>query len=179
MKTHENTDGSDDTQIEFCYFDNYYQMNDNFSESIINATPHQAWRAGFREGVKMSLNRGTKVQDVANETWWQNYHRLLIWMNVGMDVVNGEYAILGAREGCYKVLGTDWDHSQTRDFTILNQLWEEKCFKESPAIERITHLGQKLQELELPISKQPLDAKQSEFFKTVYINTERVLGRKF
>ncbi len=142
MKTHENTDGSDDTQIEFCYFDNYYQMNDNFSESIINATPHQAWRAGFREGVKMSLNRGTKVQDVANETWWQNYHRLLIWMNVGMDVVNGEYAILGAREGCYKVLGTDWDHSQTRDFTILNQLWEEKCFKESPAIQRITHLGQ-------------------------------------
>ena len=134
MKTHENTDGSDDTQIEFCYFDNYYQMNDNFSESIINATPHQAWRAGFREGVKMSLNRGAKVQDVANETWWQNYHRLLIWMNVGMDVVNGEYAILGAREGCYKVLGTDWDHSQTRDFTILNQLWEEKCFKESPAI---------------------------------------------
>ena len=179
MRTHENTDGTDETQIEFCYFDKYYQLPECYSTSIINSTPSQAWRAGFREGVKMSLNRGTKVQDVANETWWQNYHRLLIWMNVGMDVVNGEYAILGAREGCYKVLGTDWDHSQTRDFTILNQLWEEKCFKESPAIERITHLGQKLQELELPISKQPLDAKQSEFFKTVYINTERVLGRKF
>tara|TARA_B100000676_G_scaffold313033_1_gene390834 strand:+ start:692 stop:1585 length:894 start_codon:yes stop_codon:yes gene_type:complete len=178
MKTHENTDGNDDTQIEFCYFDNYYQMNENFSESIINSTPHQAWRAGFREGVKMSLNRGAKVQDVANETWWQNYHRLLIWMNVGMDVKNGEYAILGAREGCHKVLGTDWDHNQTRDFTILNKLWEEKCFKESPAIERIRHLGQQLQELELPISKEPLDEKQSEFFKTVYINTERVLGRK-
>ena len=32
MKTHENTDGSDDTQIEFCYFDNYYQLNENYSE---------------------------------------------------------------------------------------------------------------------------------------------------
>ena len=31
MKTHENTDGEDDTQIEFCYFDNYYQLNQNFS----------------------------------------------------------------------------------------------------------------------------------------------------
>ena len=89
MKTHENTDGSDDTQIEFCYFDNYYQLNQNFSTSIISSTPHQAWRAGFREGVKMSLNRGAKVQDLANNTWWQNYHRLLIWMNVGADVENG------------------------------------------------------------------------------------------
>ena len=46
MKTHENTDGNDDTQIEFCYFDNYYQLNENFSTSIINSTPAQAWRAG-------------------------------------------------------------------------------------------------------------------------------------
>ena len=69
MKTHENTDGSDDTQIEFCYFDNYYQLNQNFSTSIISSTPHQAWRAGFREGVKMSLNRGAKVQDLATVSY--------------------------------------------------------------------------------------------------------------
>ena len=42
MKTHENTDGGADTSIEFCYFDNYYQLNDNYSTSIISATPHQA-----------------------------------------------------------------------------------------------------------------------------------------
>ena len=35
MKTHENTDGSDDTQIEFCYFDNYYQLNQNFLEKYL------------------------------------------------------------------------------------------------------------------------------------------------
>ena len=62
MKTHENTDGSDDMQIEFCWSIITTQMNDNFSESIINALIlFIAWRAGFREGVKMSLNRGTKV----------------------------------------------------------------------------------------------------------------------
>ena len=37
MRTHENTDGSDDTQIEFCYFDNYYQLNENYSTSIISS----------------------------------------------------------------------------------------------------------------------------------------------
>ena len=93
-------------------------MNDNFSESIINATPHPVWRAGFREGVKMSLNRGTKVPRRCKRNMVAKLSRLLIWMNVGMDVVNGEYAILGAREGCYKVLGTDWDpaHQETLQY---------------------------------------------------------------
>ena len=176
MKTHENTDGNDDTQIEFCYFDNYYQMNENFSESIINSTPHQAWRAGFREGVKMSLNRGAKVQDVANETWWQNYHRLLIWMNVGADVKNGLYSVMGAREGCYKTMCTEWDHVVTRDFTWLNEYWE--TIKDVNVADRIEELGEELQnQLNLPISKNAFDEKQSEFFKTVYINSDRVIRK--
>ena len=126
MRTHENTDGSDDTQIEFCYFDNYYQLNENYSTSIISSTPHQAWRAGFREGVKMSLNRGAKVEDISKDTWWQNYNRLLVWLNVGADVYNGLYTIMGARDGCQKILATDWDHSVTRDFKWLNEYWDKK-----------------------------------------------------
>ena len=81
---------------------------------------------GFREGVKMSLNRGKKIQDVSNDVWWQNYHRLLIWMNVGADVKNGLFSIMGARLGCYKVLGTDWDYNNTRDFEYLNKLWKDE-----------------------------------------------------
>ena len=52
-------------------------------------------------------------------------------MNVGMDVVNGEYAILGAREGCYKVLGTDWDSSLLKNETLQYYLhiWEENVLK--------------------------------------------------
>ena len=179
MRTHENTDGNDDTMIEFCYFDNYYQLNDNYSESIINSTKAQAFRAGFREGVKMSLNRGAKVTDLTKEVWWQNYHRLLIWMNIGTDVDNGIWAIYGAREGC-KLALTDWDVSQTRDFTILNKMWDEKYskVKDDEIYHNVGELGWRLKELGLPISEQPLIADQSKFFKTVYINTDRVIGRK-
>tara|TARA_B100001057_G_scaffold385061_2_gene391713 strand:- start:20324 stop:21205 length:882 start_codon:yes stop_codon:yes gene_type:complete len=166
MKTHENTDGSDDTLIEFCYFDNYYQLNENFSTSIISSTPHQAWRAGFREGVKMSLNRGTKVEDLENDTWWQNYHRLLVWLNVGADVNNGLYTIMGARDGCQKILATDWDHSVTRDFKWLNEYWEK--IKNKPVEQMIAEYGKVLQDLGLPISTTALDNEQSKFFKTVY-----------
>lgn len=166
MKTHENTDGSDDTLIEFCYFDNYYQLNENYSTSIISATPHQAWRAGFREGVKMSLNRGAKVEDIANNIWWQNYNRLLVWLNVGADVDNGLYAIMGARDGCQKILATDWDHSVTRDFKWLNEYWNE--VKDFPVEQKIAEYGEVLQHQGLPISKVALDEEQSKFFKTVY-----------
>lgn len=173
MKTHENTDGNDDTMIEFCYFDNYYQLNENFSTSIINATPHQAWRAGFREGVKMSLNRGARVSDLSKDIWWQNYHRLLIWMNVGADVKNGLWAIYGARLGCYLAYCTEWDISQTRDFVFLNEFWKEHESK--MLLDEIRTLGQKLGEAGLPVSPEPFNEGQSKMFKTVYENTPRVI----
>jgi hypothetical protein len=176
MKTHENTDGSDETSIEFCYFDNYYQLNENYSTSIITSTPQQAWRAGFREGVKMSLDRGKPVEDI-NSLWWQNKHRLYIWQMVGCDIPNGLWAIYGARLGCYKTMLTDWDHTQTRDFTYLNELWKEH--ESIDLAEETKELGKKLiNELDLPIAVVPFDKLQSEFFKTVYINSDRVIRRK-
>ena len=175
MRTHENTDGSDHTQIEFCYFDNYYQLNENYSTSIISSTPHQAWRAGFREGVKMSLNRGAKVEDISKDIWWQNYNRLLVWLNVGADVYNGLYTIMGARDGCQKILATDWDHSVTRDFKWLNEYWDK--IKHHSVEEKIAEYGEILQEQGLPISKVALDAEQSKFFKTEYDQPVRRIKR--
>lgn len=176
MKTHENTDGTDETSIEFCYFDNYYQLNENYSTSIITSTPQQAWRAGFREGVKMSLDRGKPVEDI-NTLWWQNKHRLYIWQMVGCDVPNGIWAVYGARLGTYMNMLTEWDHTQTRDFTYLNNLWKEH---ENIAVaEECKELGKKLiNELDLPIAVVPFDKLQSEFFKTVYLNSDRVIRRK-
>ena len=124
MQTHENSDGSDETNIEFCYFDNYLQLNENYSTSIISSTAQQAWRAGFREGVKMSLNRGKVVEDLKT-IWWQNYNRLLIWTMIGADVENGLWAMYGAREGIHMTMCTDWDHVQVRDFTWLNEYWNK------------------------------------------------------
>ena len=181
MKTHENTDGSNETNIEFCYFDNYLQLNENFSTSIISSSPQQAWRAGFREGVKMSLNRGSTIKDL-NSLWWQNYNRLLIWTMVGADVQNGLWTIYGAREGLYKTMCTDWDHIQVRDFTYLNQLWNNKQKTEvsgSDLLEAIEVLGQTIStDLQFPIAQMPLDEQQSKFFKTVHSQPSRNMRLK-
>jgi hypothetical protein len=179
MKTHENSNPEDHKGlVEFCFDDKYYQFNDNYSESFTNATPFQAWRAGFREGVKMSLDQGAKVKDLKS-VWWQNYQRLLIWCNVGADVENGLWSIYGAREGAYLTNCTDWDYSNVRDFKYLTQQWEEKYSKIDPDKLKyeIMGLGETLKH-ECGIEMASMGADESKFFKQVYENTPRIIRRQ-
>ena len=177
MKTHEHSeDGDERGKVEFCFDDKYYQFNENFSVSYTNETPWQAWRAGFREGVKMSLDQGAKVEDL-RKVWWQNYDRLLIWSQVGADVKNGIWSILGARQGCYLTNCTPWDYANVRDFEWLNNFWETEVKDVNPE-EVSAHLGfEILKGTGVDISTKPLDAEQSKFFKSVYQNSARIIRR--
>ena len=178
MRTHENSDPSDTKGlVEFCFDDKYYQFNENYSESIITGSPFQAWRAGFREGVKMSLDQGAKVEDLKT-VWWQNYHRLLVWCNIGVDVENGIWSMLGAREGCYKTNCTDWDYANVRDFEYLTNYWNEQGYGPATDVNyRLEWLGNELRtKCDLEISN--IDKVGSQFFKTVFNNSPRIIRRK-
>ena len=179
MKTHENSDPTDlKGKVEFCFDNRYYQFNENYSESFTNATSFQAWRAGFREGVKMSLDQGAKIKDLKN-VWWQNYHRLLIWASVGTDVENGIWSIMGAREGCYKTMCTDWDYSQVRDFDWLTEYWNSSHEQAEPEdmTKYINFLGKELKD-KCGLEIANLDGAGSKFFKTVYQNTPRIIRKR-
>ena len=125
MRTHENAESENTkTQVDFCWDINYVQMEKCMSDVYNNGSAHQAWRAGFREGVKMSLLEGSKSTNewtLDKQVHWKNYHRLLVWMTVGQDIKNGIYAMLGARQGCYMTNCTDWDFTNVRDFKYLNE----------------------------------------------------------
>jgi len=125
MKTHEDSD-SDRAQVDFCWEDGYRQFKECYSETNITASPFQAWRAGFREGVKMTLHDGVRVppQEIQQRVWWHNIHRLRMWSTVGMHEENGKYAILGARMGTYMTNCSDWDYVQVRDFEELLRIYE-------------------------------------------------------
>lgn len=177
MKTHENSDPSDvKGKVEFCFDERYYQFNENYSTSYTNATPFQAWRAGFREGVKMSLDQGAKIENV-RKVWWQNYQRLLIWCNIGMDVENGIWSMIGAREGCYKTNCTDWDYANVRDFDWLTNYWNEQGYGPATDVDDYYQwLGNELKN-KCAMEIADLDSNGSKFFKEVYQNTPRVIGR--
>jgi hypothetical protein len=175
MKTHENADPNDtESVVEFCFDPRYYQMNDCFSVSHINGSPFQAWRAGFREGVKMSLDRGARAEDI-KKVWWQNYQRLLIWANIGADTTNGLWAMYGTRLGCYMTNCTDWDYVNVRDFEYLTNFWKEKIqptIADDDIEKETVIIGKKLKDY-LDIEIADLDANASAFFKKVYQNTPR------
>jgi hypothetical protein len=183
MRTHENSvDGDEKSKVEFCFDDRYYQFNENYSVSYTNASPFQAWRAGFREGVKMSLDQGSKVDDL-RKVWWQNYQRLLIWSQVGSDVNNGIWSILGAREGCYLTNCTDWNYANVRDFDWLTAYWEEEAQSEIDndfdIYKKCQRLGEKIAEhTKIEMAADPLSPEQSRFFKAVYQNTPRIIRKR-
>lgn len=172
MKTHEaQTDGDLTRVADFCLdsSDNlYWAMHDCYSTTFPNYTPFQAWRAGFREGVKMVLDRGAKpsIDDFKERVAGRNLNNLTIWHNVGNDVQNGRYAILGSQYGTYMTMLTDWDHTNVQWFGNYPELYEdfmstkyndEFLYEMSEAL--INKLG-------LPICE--LNAKQSKFFKRHY-----------
>ena len=183
MKTHENADPDNkQAQVDFCWDLQYIQMNGTFSDIYNNATPHQAWRAGFREGVKMALDQGIRpdIEDF-KRNHWKNLHRLWIWLMVGADVKNGSWAILGAREGLAMTMLSDWDYVNVRDFEYLNDLWGGR--DEMPADvlhdEIYNYGGQLINDLDAPIAIQPFNEEQSQFFKTVYQNPSRGGNQQF
>jgi len=185
MKTHENADPNNPhAQVDFCWDLQYIQQNSWYSDVYNNATPQQAWRAGFREGVKMALDQGVKPTSVEKflKGHWKNLHRLWIWLMVGADVDNGLWAIYGARQGLYKTMLTDWDYVNVRDFEYLNDMWEQDVSHIKPMYlhDEVSDLGEKLmQELRVPIAVDPLDPNQSKFFKLVYQNPSRNSNQQF
>ena len=179
MKTHENAESENaKTQVDFCWDINYIQMDSCMSDVHNNATPQQAWRAGFREGVKMGLLEGSKVDttNFTKQVHWKNFHRLLVWMHVGMDIKNGDWAIYGARQGCYMTNCTDWDYLNVRDFKWLNNYWDEH---DSQTTEKmlpfeIMGIGETLKhELNINIA-DPFTDEQSILFKALYTNPPRM-----
>ncbi len=179
MKTHENQTEGDVTRIaDFCLDskDNlYWAMYDCYSTTYPNYTPFQAWRAGFREGVKMCLNKGAvpTVEEFKETVASRNLNNLTIWHNVGMDVENGEWAIMGSRMGTHMTMLTDWDHSNVQWFDNYIKIWEQVknedplVLSEAYGIELSTKLG-------LPMCA--LDSEQSKFFKRHYNSDKHNLG---
>jgi len=166
MKTHENSDGADENEVEFCFDPKYLPMNNVYSTTHPNGSAFHAWRAGFREGVKMCLQKGTKPSLVEfNEMVHKsNFDRLSIWHNIGQDVDFGDSCIAGARYGTYRTMLTDWDYTEVQDFYHLGEIYSEWKGVDQTNINNLlqTRLGLHISEF---------TSEQSKFFKKHYSNT--------
>jgi hypothetical protein len=167
MRTHENTDGRDTTVVEFCFDPLYWPMHDCYSTTYPNGSPFHAWRAGFREGVKMCLDAGRKptVAEFRDRVQKRNLDHLTIWHNVGDDAEHGIWAIMGARMGTHMTMLGDWDYREVQWFDALAELWDTEKYVDpyEAAEDYAKSLGT---QLDLPMCKMSPD--QSRFFKHHY-----------
>jgi hypothetical protein len=167
MRTHENTDGRDETVVEFCFDPLYWPMHDCYSTTYPNGSAFQSWRAGFREGVKMCLNKGSKpsVSEFRDRVHQRNLDHLTVWHNIGRDVEHGVWSIAGSRMGTYMTMLTSWDYRQVQNFDALQDLWDTVQNHDPEVVagrvaeDLVTQLG-------LPINS--MNHAESQFFKHHY-----------
>jgi hypothetical protein len=167
MKTHEATDGRASTEVEFCFDPLYWAMHDCYSTTYPNGSAFHAWRAGFREGVKMCLNQGARpsLAEFKTRVHHRNLDHLTIWHNVGRDVEHGIWAIAGSRMGTYMTMLTEWDHRLVQDFDVLAEIYKTVDGHNPEII-----LGRVAEDLykQLDLPMTVIDAQASRFFKHHY-----------
>ena len=166
MKTHENAKQKE-AEIDFCWTVPHENLHNCYSTTVINAIPQQAWIAGYREGVKMSLDQGKHIppQNFMRVIHGSNLRILTTWMTVGADVEYGKYAMLGARMGCYS---TSVDSNEWIQISNLDKMADlfANALVEDKVDEDLEVYGNSIrQRLDIPCAD--FDEHQSKFFKFV------------
>ncbi|ABA81097.1 hypothetical protein GQF56_16855 [Rhodobacter sphaeroides] len=180
LRTHEHA-GRPEAAVDFCWTVPYFQINRVLSEVHVTGTPAQAFRAGFREGVKLNLGGGRLAYDVhpdlprgealLRHVGAANHERLRIWCSVGIDVAHGDWALLGARLGCAMVALDGFDPARVADYGWFARFWQEEILPahdtEAGRRAAIARLGRRLR-AELGLALADLDAEASAFVRSIY-----------
>lgn len=166
--THESS-----TTTDFCWDIPYYQIDYLSGTTVQNTSPYQAWRAGYREGVKMTYINGRPVTDWENDRkkiWRGNLSKLSVWCTIGRDVENGIWAILGARQGLYEILNSTINNTSINDYNWFANKWQsiKDCDPEITAAKYANSLNSKY-EFYIPEFNSDI----SIWFKDTYINPVR------
>jgi len=169
MKSHEVAGKSEDP-TDYCFIVDYYLVDDHVTQTIINCTSEQAFRAGLREGVKMSLNLGKQTtlnsQNFHQVLSHQNRFRLKTWCEVGADVANGYWAILGARLGLKLNAIDKFSYKNINSFD-----WIDEYFK-SEILDKYKVAGPG------PNGDQPINSEILEVIGSLGLEIEAALGLK-
>jgi hypothetical protein len=165
MRTHENAD-TEENQIDFCWGVPHENLHNCYSTTVINASQQQAYVAGYREGAKMSTEKGKPIPASNFKSIWPtNLRTLVTWCTIGADVDLGKYAILGARMGCYDTVLGDANIEKVRDLAELTKLYFDHCNENEIADDILTYGESLRQQLDLPIADY--DEQQSRFYRFV------------
>ena len=183
MRTHENADHWRNAN-EFCWGMGWYKLEHIASEIEVTTTAFQAFRAGFREGIKLVTPDGLTAREVWPElplrqaferhVWSGNVDRLKVWCSVGADIEHGLFAMYGARLGCAMLHFDQADANMINDYEGFGSWWRDVISPrlalgvdhESRLWREIRREGERLRH-GLGLTIADLDVPASIFYKSV------------
>jgi hypothetical protein len=174
MKSHELADEERDA-VDFCWdFNRYKDVAGCYSTVYTNGSPYQAFRVGFREGIKLSMDQG----GVLGFNEWPahmhaaNFQRLLTWMTVGNDVENGAWSVYGARLAVKLLQFDNFDFVNIRDYGWFDDFF--KSHQTHNPIKAGKSLGKQISD-GLGWILPDFDEDQSKFIKMTQLHTANPL----
>lgn len=174
MKSHELSDEERDA-VDFCWdFTRYIEVPGCYSTVHTNATPYQAFRVGFREGIKLCMEQGRILgfDEWSTTMHAANFQRLVTWMTVGHDVENGMWSVYGARLAVYLLQFKNFDVVNIRDYAWFNAFFEEHAGHDP--VQSSKSLGKKISE-GLGWILPDFNPEQSYFMKMLQLHPEKPL----
>lgn len=143
MNSHEHSEDPR-SAVDFCWEDDYRQVDRACSEVWTNGSPYQAFRVGFREAVKLTLDRGQRVDPAHMQRRLHpvNLRNARVWACVGADVPNGKWSMLGTRMGLSHMCDMNWDHTVIRDYAWFDDFWRRTVERFVGSDERAVEFGQ-------------------------------------
>lgn len=175
LKSHEESENEQDA-VDFCFTAPYYQISETPTVSKVNITAKQAFRAGYREGIKMCLDKGKPIKYKKGDQLDKlivksNFFRLKTWCELGRDVPNGDWAIFGARRGALDLL-SHCDHFQNiRDYDWFENRWNSEYSGLDP-LQHLIITGKKLRD-NFGLHFEDLSTEHSARIKSLIDNPRR------
>jgi hypothetical protein len=158
----------------------YWLLSDIVSDVYYAESPYHAFRAGYREGVKLTLINGK------NPDWKTTYELmgkrniwcLSAWASIGADVLYGDWSIYGARCGLEHLWINNLDPDLVNDYAWFDEQWKKISLDDNNQMrQKSISLGQRLEKL-LHLDLPNLTPDQSRWAKQLIINGSepRIVG---
>lgn len=174
MKSHELADKERDA-VDFCWdFTRYKDLPGCWSNVYTNGSAYQAFRVGFREGVKLSMEQGRVLgfDEWTDSMHAANFQRLMTWMTLGNDVEHGAWSVYGARLAVKMLQYDNFDFTNIRDYSWFAEFFDQHS--SADPVRASKSIGKKISEglgWDLP----DFDFEQSYFLKMLQLHPAKSL----
>lgn len=101
----------------------YHIVGDCIGVTACNGSPLQAFRAGFREGIRLAERLQALATGEIGDSPNTNFRRLQNWWSVGLHERNGSWAILGARAGSVISCDPRFSSRMVNSYSWIYRFW--------------------------------------------------------